>query len=31
MLEARGDLKWGDDPDYQNYKKNTPTLFFKFF
>ena len=31
MLEARGDLKWGDDPDYQNYKKSTPTLFFKFF
>ena len=31
MLEARGDLKWGDDPDYQNYKKRTPTLFFKFF
>ena len=31
MLEARGDLKWGDDPDYQNYKKSTPKLFFKFF
>ena len=31
MLEARGDIKWGDDPDYQNYKKSTPTLFFKFF
>ena len=31
MLEARGDLKWGDDSDYQNYKKSTPTLFFKFF
>ncbi len=31
MLEARGDIKWGDNPDYQDYKKNTPTLFFKFF
>ena len=31
MLEARGDIKWGDDPDYQDYKKKTPTLFFKLF
>ena len=26
MLEARGDLKWGDDPAYQEYKKKTPVL-----
>ena len=31
MLEARGDMKWGDNPDYQDYKKKTPTLFFKLF
>ena len=31
MLEARGDIKWGDNPDYQAYKKKTPTLFFKLF
>ena len=29
MLEARGDLKWGDDPEYQDYKKRTPVLFIK--
>ena len=29
MLEARGDLKWGDDPAYQEYKKKTPVLFIK--
>ena len=29
MLEARGDLKWGDDPEYQEYKKRTPVLFIK--
>ena len=29
MLEARGDLKWGDDPAYQEYKKKTPLLFIK--
>ena len=29
MLEARGDLKWGDDPAYQEYKKETPVLFIK--
>ncbi|MDZ7683952.1 MAG: DUF1295 domain-containing protein [Gammaproteobacteria bacterium] len=26
MLEARADRRWGDDPDYQAYKKNTPAL-----
>ena len=31
LLEARGDLKWGDDPSYQDYKKRTPTLFLKFY
>jgi steroid 5-alpha reductase family enzyme len=29
MLEARGDLKWGDDLAYQEYKKKTPVLFIK--
>ena len=29
MLEARGDLKWGDDPEYQEYKKRTPVLSIK--
>ena len=29
MLEARGDLKWGDDLEYQEYKKRTPVLFIK--
>ena len=29
MLEARGDLKWGNDPAYQEYKKKTPVLFIK--
>ena len=29
MLEARGDLKWGDDPAYQEYKKRTPVLIIK--
>ena len=29
MLEARGDLKWGDNPAYQEYKKKTPVLFIK--
>ena len=29
MLEARGDLKWGDNPEYQEYKKKTPVLFIK--
>lgn len=26
MLEARADKEWGDDPEYQAYKKNTPVL-----
>lgn len=26
MLEARSDKEWGDDPVYQEYKKNTPVL-----
>ena len=29
MLETRGDLKWGDKPEYQEYKKKTPVLFIK--
>ena len=29
MLEGRGDVKWGDNEDYKNYKKNTPVLFLK--
>ena len=29
MLEARGDIKWADNEDYKNYKKNTPVLFLK--
>lgn len=27
MLESRADERWGDDPDYQAYKKRTPVLF----
>lgn len=26
MLEARADRRWGDDPDYQAYKRNTRVL-----
>lgn len=26
MLEQHADSSWGDDPDYQQYKKNTPEL-----
>lgn len=26
MLEARADKEWGDDPEYKEYKKNTPVL-----
>lgn len=26
MLEKRADKEWGDDPEYQEYKKNTPVL-----
>ena len=29
MLEGRGDVKWGDNEEYKNYKKNTPVLFLK--
>lgn len=29
MLEARADKKWGEDPDYQRYKANTPALWPK--
>ena len=29
LLEASGDKKWGQLSSYQEYKKNTPTLFFK--
>jgi steroid 5-alpha reductase family enzyme len=26
MLESRADKRWGDEPGYQEYKKNTPVL-----
>jgi steroid 5-alpha reductase family enzyme len=26
MLEARADERWGDEPDYQEYKRTTPVL-----
>ena len=29
MLEARGDLKWGEDEEYKKYKERTPVLFPK--
>ena len=29
MLEARGMKKWGDDPEYLNYIKDTPTLMLR--
>ena len=29
MLEKSSDAKWGDNPDYIEYKKNTPVLFLK--
>jgi steroid 5-alpha reductase family enzyme len=29
ILEKRGDEKWGDEQDYQEYKKNTPVLIPK--
>ena len=29
LLEASGNKKWGHLSSYQEYKKNTPTLFFK--
>ena len=31
LLERSADKKWGQDVEYQNYKKNTPVLFPKFF
>lgn len=30
MLEARGDIKWGNDEAYKKYKEETPMLFPKF-
>ena len=29
MLEARGDLKWGEDEEYKKYKERTPVLIPK--
>ena len=29
MLEKSSDMKWGNDPSYIEYKKNTPELFLK--
>ena len=29
MLEARGMKKWGDDPEYLNYIKDTPKLMLR--
>ena len=29
MLEKRADDKWGGEPAYENYKRNTPVLFPK--
>ena len=29
MLEARADIKWGQDPEYKNYVEKTPMLFPK--
>ena len=28
-LEARADKKWGGEPDYEEYKANTPVFFPK--
>jgi len=30
MLEASANKRWGDNPEYQRYKKETPVLFLKF-
>jgi steroid 5-alpha reductase family enzyme len=27
MLELRADKRWGEDPEYQTYRSNTPVLF----
>tara|TARA_Y100001970_G_scaffold75094_1_gene95155 strand:- start:882 stop:1778 length:897 start_codon:yes stop_codon:yes gene_type:complete len=29
LLENKGDKKWGNNPDYKKYKKNTPVFFPK--
>ena len=29
MLERRADKRWGGDPDYEDYKSTTPTLFLR--
>ena len=29
LLESRGKKKWGDDPEYQAYKKRTPVLVLR--
>ena len=31
LLENNANKKWGNDPDYNKYKKNTPVLFPKLF
>jgi steroid 5-alpha reductase family enzyme len=31
LLRKSGDERWGDDPEYQNYRKNTPTLIPRLF
>ena len=31
MLEARANVKWGDNPEYQKYVKKTPVFFPKIF
>jgi steroid 5-alpha reductase family enzyme len=31
MLEHRSDKKWGEKPEYQEYKRNTPVFFPKLF
>ena len=31
LLENKANKKWGAYPDYQEYKKNTPVFFPKFF
>ena len=31
MLEDRSNKKWGNDPKYQEYKRNTPVFFPKLF
>ena len=29
LLDRRALAKWGDDPEYQKYRENTPALFFR--